>query len=775
MSQVVNKVGAAVGTALLLFTSGATAQAAATAPSGAGQAAKEQAASRILDAKMSRSGETVSVDLLADGAIGSYELLELANPPRLVVDLPGVEKAPRTGPSGQGLVRGVRYGLHEGKVRVVIDTAEGSSLPTYRVARSDRGLSVHFDENTASGQESHATVGATAEPTTAPARASARASAEATPASPTQAQAATGAMANANTAPAAPAKAPAAPSKAQVRDVSFAGEGEAQEVRIDLSRLAGYEVTRPDPRTAVLTLRGATLPSHLVRSLDTAAFEGPVRTVSSFVDAADGVRVVVSLTDAAEDKVSVSGTRLSWNFRSAGGVAEIVDETGRVTRAAPATATAPRGQQGYTGRRVSFEFKDIDIHNLLRVIAEVSKRNIVVSDDVKGKITIRLRNVPWDQALDLVLKTKGLGKEVTGNIIRIAPLQQLEQERAAQARINDARENSEPLKVRIIPVNYALANEVQNKVKDLLSKRGSVSIDQRTNTLIVRDIPEVLTRAESLVRTLDTQTPQVMISARIVEASSNFSRDVGIQWGGSLSATSALGNSTGLAFPSDAAAVGAVPGNFGGGFGVPTQPNWAVSFPAGIAPNQGGGLGLTFGSAGGAALLNMRLTALETQGVIKTVSAPKVTTLDNKEAVIGQGVSIPFSQVSAAGVNTVFVEAKLELKVTPHVTSDGSVLLKIRATNNQPNDQLVGANGQPSITKREAETEVLVKDGDTTVIGGIYTRRTAESVAQVPFFGDIPILGWLFKSRRAVDDRTELLVFISPTIVNRESSIVTGG
>jgi type IV pilus assembly protein PilQ len=200
-----------------------------------------------------------------------------------------------------------------------------------------------------------------------------------------------------------------------------------------------------------------------------------------------------------------------------------------------------------------------------------------------------------------------------------------------------------------------------------------------------------------------------------------------------------------------------------------------VSFPATTALNQGSAIGFQVGSAGGAGVLNMRLSALETQGTIKTVSAPKVTTLDNKEAVIGQGVSIPFSQVSAAGVNTIFVEAKLELKVTPHVTSDGSILLKIKATNNQPNPQLTGANGQPSITKREAETEVLVADGDTTVIGGIYTRGTSQQLAQVPVLGNIPILGFLFRNKTDSDDRTELLIFISPTIVNRDASVVAGG
>jgi type IV pilus assembly protein PilQ len=197
-----------------------------------------------------------------------------------------------------------------------------------------------------------------------------------------------------------------------------------------------------------------------------------------------------------------------------------------------------------------------------------------------------------------------------------------------------------------------------------------------------------------------------------------------------------------------------------------------VNLPAAIGQGAGGGIGFVLGSAGGQYNLNLRLSALENSGSAKTISAPSVSTVDNKEATIGQGISIPFSQVSSSGVNTTFIEAKLELKVTPHVTADGSILLKIKVTNNSPNPQLTGANGQPSISKREAETEALVKDGETTVIGGIYTRQTAKSVASIPFLGKIPILGFFFRSNSDSDDHTELLIFITPRILNRSPTPV---
>jgi type IV pilus assembly protein PilQ len=280
-------------------------------------------------------------------------------------------------------------------------------------------------------------------------------------------------------------------------------------------------------------------------------------------------------------------------------------------------------------------------------------------------------------------------------------------------------------------------------------------------------------RAEGLVRNLDTEIPQVLIESRIVEASSNFNKALGVQWGGNLAFTQATGNPTGLAFPNNATATGGIPG--GTNAGTATTPNYAVSLPAPVGEGNGGAIGLILGSAGGAFNLNLRLTALENSGTLKTISAPKIATIDNKEATIGQGISIPFSQVSASGTNTTFVEAKLELKVTPHVSADGSILLKIKATNNQPNPGLTGSQGQPSISKKEAETEVIVKDGETTVIGGIYTRTTASRRSEVPWLGKLPLLGWLFRNSSDQDDHTELLIFITPRILNRANTAVAAG
>ncbi|HSN91187.1 MAG TPA: type IV pilus secretin PilQ, partial [Anaeromyxobacteraceae bacterium] len=685
------------------------------------------------------SGGTVV--LATDGEVGRIEILELRSPPRLALDLHGLSRAP----SGPVFLRGpfsqVRFGRDLGKVRVVLD-AEGP-LPAYRVKRVKGGIAV--------------------------------------------ATAATVAQAPAAAAPAAvaPAGAPQAGGRARIADVRFAQSGRS--ARIEIVGRAPHVVSRPDARTLVLSLDGAELPRRLERSLDTSAFKGPVAMVSSFNQTGTGqVKIVATLRGAARDRIVETASGLAWTFEPAGpapadapAAPAAVRATSEETQVAGFASEAPRyaasgvPQARYTGRRITLDFNNVDIRNLLRLIADVSKRNIVVADDVTGKVTVSLRNVPWDQALDIILKAKGLGKQEIGNVIRIAKHEDIAKEEEAAAKAAEARKPLIPLKVRLIPVNFARASEMASRVKDVLSDRGSVSTDDRTNVLIVKDIPEALVRAEGLVRNLDTEIPQVLIESRIVEASSNFNRALGVQWGGSFGMTQVLGNPTGLIFPNNVGAVGGAGG--AGSAGSPGAPSYAVNLPAAVGAGSGGAIGLVFGSAGGSLNLNLRLTALENSGVVKTISAPKIATIDNREATIGQGISIPFSQVSASGVNTTFIEAKLELKVTPHVSADGSILLKIKATNNAPNPQLTGANGQPSISKREAETEVLVRDGETTVIGGIYTRQTSDRRSEVPFFGKIPILGYLFRTTTEQDDHTELLIFITPRILNRPATSVAAG
>lgn len=405
----------------------------------------------------------------------------------------------------------------------------------------------------------------------------------------------------------------------------------------------------------------------------------------------------------------------------------------------------------YVGRRISLDFQDADIANVIRLIADVSNLNIVLGEDVKGKVTLKLINVPWDQALDIILKMNNFGQIRDGNIIRIATLTNIARQQDEEAHAKETKIKAEDLLTRIIHVNYGKAAELTESVKKLLSSRGDITIDARTNTLIVKDIEKNLDEVSRLVQTIDTQTPQVVIEARIVQVSPTFNRSLGIQWGATAQTVSS-GNILGLS------------GGGGGptaAFGTP-DPSFAVNLPA--AQNFGG-LGFSFGRFTDNPInLDLRLSAGEAQGLTRVVSTPKVSVLNNQEAKIEQGESIPFSTTSQAGTQTTFVDANLTLLVTPHISSDGGIIMKIKISKNAPGETRLGASG-PSILKKEATTNVLVKDGETTVIGGIYETTKTESISGIPYLMDIPFLGWLFKTSTQREDTSELLVFLTPKIM----------
>ena len=682
--------------------------------------------------------------LVTDGEVARFEVIELADPPRLAIDLFGLKGSPRAPRTSLANVRDVRVGAHDDKVRVVI---EFGKRPAFDVRRRAEGVSVAL-------------------------KGAAKEVAEAAPA------AAEGVEAEIDGAPVAletstTIAASNTDSRVDVTDVSFKESTRGGVVQLKLKGNPKWTVERPDGKSAVLNLEGAHIARQLERSLDTSALETPVKMVSVFAvpGSTNRVRVVVAGGQALDQLVNERPGVMQWRFSTRGGAEQVVSQdqsAGFSTEADDVMEEgAPQQRRNYVGKRVSFEFKDIDIHNLLRIIAEISKKNIVVADDVSGKITVRLRNVPWDQALDLVLRSKSLGKEEFGNIIRVAPLATLESEAKSRAERRKSLIDSTPLSVSLISVNYATAGEMSARVKEVLSARGNVAVDTRTNTLIVRDLPENMGKVRSLVASLDLQTPQVLIESRIVEASTNFRREVGIQWGGQGLMSGVNGNPTGLVFPSSVAVTGGAAEN--GSLGNPQVSNYAVSLPVGVTTGSGGALGMAFGSAGGAVQLNLRLSALEAQGAVKTISAPKVTTLDNATARISQGVSIPFSQVSAAGANTQFFEARLSLEVTPHITQDASVLMNIRAENNQPDPGTRGSNGQPGIARKEAATNVLVKDGETTVIGGIYVRGASTAQAGLPILSKIPVLGFFFRNSAELETKNELLIFVTPRILNRSA------
>jgi len=592
-----------------------------------------------------------------------------------------------------------------------------------------------------------------------------------------------------------------------VTDVSFDKHvgNQPERIVIRVSGTPTYSLSALPNGKLRLELKKTHVPDAQRRTLDVSAMKGNVKSVSVFEDPVNGGAILeVAREGDSQGTVSLDGDRLVWSFAEDRATGRAIRRTVTVSRDdAPANIpkietsivpeihveTSDGAQAGFTGtvaaqagrqfsnRRIDLDLKDADIHNILRLLADVGRVNIVTADDVSGQITIRMRNVPWDQALEVVLQAKGLGMVRSGNLIRVAPMATLQKERELKLTQQKQELDLAPLETRLIPVSYASAEELQSRAKDFLSPRGSLAVDNRTNVLIARDVAGNLNHIEELVRSLDTQTPQVLVEARIVEATSRYLRDVGIQWGGDATFSDATGNPTGVAFPSKVGVSGGNYDNLTPTAGIsPFQrnipnPNFAVNLPATVGTGQGGALGLSFGSIDSNFNLNVRLSAAEASGMLRIVSSPRILTLDNRDARISQGTLIPFSQVSAQGVQTTFQEAKLQLLVKPHVTADGSVAMHVKINRDEPDFNQTSARGDPTILKREAETDLLVMDGHTAVIGGIFTRNTGRNLDQVPFFGDIPILGVLFQRRRASDSRNELVIFLTPRIVNRAEAL----
>ncbi|MBA3460029.1 MAG: type IV pilus secretin PilQ, partial [Deltaproteobacteria bacterium] len=586
-----------------------------------------------------------------------------------------------------------------------------------------------------------------------------------------------------------PAAAPAKILKsAFVKDIAFKGDETSGEVTIAITgdgKVALGEVTASHVE---LIIDGAELAQKLERKLDVTRYGTPIRAVSSFRDrqVANRVRLIAELNSPMTPTIDRDGAGVRWKLTGSEQVAKRPMRTQAVpppvvggfgaasTPIAQQTvsqlpAQGARNRKVYRGATVDFDFKDAPIHDLLRTIADTGKVNIVVPDGIDAKVTVRLKRVPWDQALEVILASHGLWYRRDGNLFRIAPRKELDAEDEAENARREAMIKSEAPRSEIVPLNYASASELKSKLEPMMSPKGRIEVDERTNALIVVDVAGNRAEIERLARSLDTQTPQISIEARIVEARSTFLRQIGIQWGGNASASAAGGNSTGLVFPSSIGLAGGAEDNQTNRRGVTATPSdFAINLPAAVGTGEGGAIGLSLGSVGGNFNLNLRLSALEDVGSVRIISAPKITVLNNKEAKISQGVSIPISVVSAAGTQTQFVQADLALTVTPYVSQrDCAIAMNINVTKNEPDFVNVGARGDPTILRKEAKTQMLVADGETSVLGGIYTRNTGLAYKKVPFFGDLPVLGWFFKNRRENDDRTEILVFITPKITNK--------
>ncbi len=667
------------------------------------------------------------VVLSATAGIEQAKYFTLDSPKRLVVDLYGV--TPGDHDRSTALTDGfklLRSGPLENRTRFVFDV-EGGVFPTFNV-------DVQMDKVVVTWERSQqSTIDAMAEPEVA--------------------------------------------GKAKITAIDFSSEGGQSKLNITMDGAA--EATKPvqDGRRIQFSIRNTTLPRALRRVFDTLSFPSAIYSATPYLVNAGGnpvVRFVVLLKGDQPYQLTRSAT--GYTFSVVDG--EFANAAPAITGTLPISAgeepavpviTSPAYQaaevQGgdmaayapviveggpqptkkYTGEKTSLVFDNADIRDILRLIAEISDLNIIASDEVKGNVTLRLIDVPWDQALDLILDVTGLGMVQEGNVVRVLPKETIRSMKEAELTAKSSQEKLEPLTTEVVTVSYADLKSVSGPVKEILSDRGTVTPDDRNKYLIITDIPPRIEKAKELITILDTPERQVLIEARIVEVNSTYSRDLGVNWG--------LDYTNQGTYVEDA--------------GIGLGGNFLVDLPAGAgsaAADAGLAAGITLGRIGiDRTILDLRISALQTTGKLKIVSQPKVTTLNGEKATISQGTTIPYETTSSEGTKTEFVSAELKLEVTPVINPDDSIIMEVLTTNDSPSTT-TGADA-PSIDTKKAETKVLLHDGETTVIGGIFVENVSEGDSGTPWLMDIPLLGYLFKSNTKSTSRAELLIFITPRIV----------
>lgn len=686
-----------------------------------------------------------TITLALDGELAEFKTFRLNKPERYVVDLMGVKSGlpSRLLPLNASGVASARIGLYPDKVRVVLDAVNGT-FPEATSAKTAAGVVITLDVNQADAQVE--------KPVAVKTDVSAKTDA------PTVLQS------DKNT------NKPVPPSGTSVVEmIDFQVVNGISRVSVKLKGDINAEQPVKIPGYVTLTIKNSVLPKNLQRSLETRAFITPVLRITPLsvkTKKSVDTKIRIAMRVDAYFDFRREGDVIYIDFKHPEGLAgdkliiEAIEQKNKPVRQKSATAsdeedmsaalspvTEPVNQQpgtsrNYKGRKVTLEFADAEVRKIFQLLSEVSNKNFVLGDDVTGAISLKLVNVPWDQALDIILDTKGLDKREDGNIILIKGKGKFRSQAEEELEIRRTAAKSIELKTETFSVNYADLTAITSQFEKLKTpERGSIASDVRTSKVIVKDTPQALNDMRDLLYQLDLPEKQVMIEARIVEATSTFSRSLGVNWG----VHSRDGSASFLG-------INALDSVFGGIASTPPT--------TGTGSDAGGSMGISFGKLASTIKLDMRLSAAASAGMIKIISSPKVATLNNKAAKISQGQSIPYTSSTSDKIETKFVSATLSLDVTPHINANGTIVMKIDAKNDFP-----GTGSPPPINTKQATTELLLKDGETTVIGGIFVDSDQESDEGVPFLMDIPFLGNLFKSNTKSKTKTELLIFITPRIL----------
>ena len=677
------------------------------------------------------------VELTATMGIEQVRYFTLDSPKRLVVDLYGVQ--PGNHDLDFSLTDGfkdLRVGPLENKTRFVFDVA-GAVFPTFNVKTDNNKVVVTWEPSLNAEKK------ALAEPATA--------------------------------------------GSAKITAIDFDSENSQSKLLINVSGQAEATNTVREGNKVQFALKNTTLPRALRRDFDTLTFPSAIYSVTPYLVNVAGrpeVRFVVMLKGDVPFQLQKNANGYVFTVSDGQYAQASPATTGMLPVSAPGSISPDNGMAAsvqpltpesyvqtasgqlpvpvieqiggqsdkkYTGEKTSLVFDNADVRDILRLIAEISELNIIASDAVKGNVTLRLIDVPWDQALALILDVTGLGMIQEGNVVRVLPKDQIRTMKETELTAARSQEKLEPLTTEVITVSYADLGSVAGPVKDILSDRGTITEDSRNKLLIITDIAQRIEKAKELIKILDTPERQVMIEARIVQVNSNYSRDLGVHWGMFASDS---GNS-----PNSFQSITSAGGNF------------VVDVTEGSVGPITTGAGLASQIQIGRALiddvvLDLQLSALESDGKGKVISTPRVTTLNGEKATISQGTTIPYQTSGADGPKTEFVNAELKLEVTPVINPDDSIILQILATNDSPS--LTAGATAPSIDTKKAETKVLIRDGETTVIGGIYVESIQDSEEGIPGLMSIPVVGNLFKTQKKQTVKDELLIFITPRIMHAE-------
>jgi len=686
-------------------------------------------------------GNQVEIDLIFSGTVSASNDFATDNPPRIAIDFPGAKSnlAKRPMPIGLGVAHSLAAVEASDRTRVVLNLNE----------------SVPYDVTTVGNRVTIALNPATETPPPPAPRAAEAPPIESRPSVP--------AAARPQPVQRRPSRVPRGP-RGTLKNIDFrrGADGEGR-VIITLPSARTHVSVREEGRDVVVAIDNTELPQRLFRRLDVVDFATPVVAVESRADDG-GVRVDVQTTDDYDYLAYQTDNLFTLEFRALTPAEKEQLERDKIV---------------YTGDRLSLNFQDIEVRAVLQLLADFTGLNLVASDTVRGNITLRLKNVPWDQALDIILKTKGLDMRQTGNVIMVAPAQEIINAERLELQAQQDLEELAPLRSEFVQVNYATATDLRDLIQSedanlLTPDRGSVSVDQRTNTLLVQDTAAKIEEVRALVNRLDKPVRQVMIESRIVIANNDFARDLGVRFGltgsmGSFSSTELLVSGTqpgGVQNTQDIYTGPFMSDREGQRFNSTIDVDGAQGLMVNLpVTDPAGAVNFLIGKAG-SYLLQLEISAMQREGRGEVVSSPRLITSDQQQATIQVGQQIPYQESNQTSTtNTVaFKDAALTLDVTPHITPDDRIIMDLAVSKDNP-DWSNTVNGNPAIDTRSVETKVLVDNGETVVLGGVYEREKSFNREQVPWLGDLPVVGNLFKRTARLDNNSELLIFVTPKIL----------